>query len=92
MAIHAKIAIERVTAHHAAILTRLEQQVDRAIEKDFDGGAITIHVEATDAILNALREIYAQAGWTAKITHHPGAGDQRDWTPAYKTLDLTPKG
>ena len=91
MAIHSKDAIGRVTANHAATIAKLEARIDKAITETFDGRHVRCVVEAEDAILNAVREIYEAAGWSATITRHPSVGDPRDYTPAYTTIDLTPK-
>lgn len=91
MAIHANQAVERVLAVNASTVARLEKEIDAAIEREFDGRRVMVNVEGGEVVLNAIREKYEAAGWNAKITHHPATGDQRDWTPAYTTLDLTPK-
>lgn len=91
MAIHSKDAIERVTANHAATIAKLEARIDKAITETFDGERVCCAIEAADAILNAVRGIYEEAGWNVMITRHPSVGDPRDYTPAYTTIDLTPK-
>lgn len=77
MALTPKQALEVITREDREIATKLEEDIDKTIRKNYQGTGTTMRYDLGDnvpaRVLNTVKEIYNQAGWEVKTQY-----DQRD--------------